>query len=95
MNKIIKIILSIFLFSCVDNNSTQEDLIINSIKQVSPAVVSISIKSTDNKEKSGFGSGIIIEPSKPNQFNHSPCHPHLYLTANRKFSDCLITDFIS
>jgi len=60
MNKIIKIILLIFLFACVDNNPTQEELIISSIKQVSPSVVSISIESIGNKEQSGFGSGIII-----------------------------------
>ena len=46
------------MFSCVDKNLTEEDLIINSIKQVSPSVVSISIEPIDSKQQVGLGSGI-------------------------------------
>ena len=60
MNKIIKIILLISLFSCVDKKLSDQDLIINSIKEVSPSVVSISIEAIDSKEQFGFGSGLII-----------------------------------
>ena len=60
MNKIIKIILLISLFSCVDKKLSNQDLIINSIKEVSPSVVSISIEAIDSKEQFGFGSGLII-----------------------------------
>ncbi len=60
MIRIIQITLLIFMFSCVDKNLTEEDLIINSIKQVSPCVVSISIEPIDSKQQVGFGSGIIV-----------------------------------
>ena len=60
MNKIIKIILLISLFSCTDKKLSDQDLIINSIKEVSPSVVSISIEATDGKEQFGFGSGLIV-----------------------------------
>ena len=60
MNKIIKAILLISLFSCSDKKLSDQNLIINSIKEVSPSVVSISIEAIDSKKEFGFGSGLII-----------------------------------
>ena len=60
MNKIIKAILLISLFSCSDKKLSDQNLIINSIKEVSPSVVSISIEAIDSKKEFGFGSGLIV-----------------------------------
>ena len=59
MNNILKLIFIIFIFSCTDRTSI-EDLLIDAISKVSPAVVSISIESLNNKEQFGFGAGIIV-----------------------------------
>jgi len=60
MIRTIRMILLIGLFSCSDRKLTNQDLIINSINEVSPSVVSIRVEAIDNKEKFQFGSGLII-----------------------------------
>ncbi len=60
MNKILRLTFIFLIISCMETKISFENKLINSIKTVSPTVVSVSTESTINNNKISFGSGLII-----------------------------------
>ena len=60
MIKIIRLIFIFFISSCMETTVPLENQLINSIEEVSPTVVSVSIESTTKDSEIRFGSGLII-----------------------------------